>query len=178
MQLLIKFIFHFYSEKCWTQKLWTKCSMIFQFPLLILHCSCYSISYKSYYISCLFVYTLIMRVTMKASCCIIHHIFPVTSIRSYILPKNAITSKLFEILQRRSGIIFLHKLKQRNVNNTFWKLSEYKCRCTHKMFLKISQNSQENILLKNRLWRRCFLVNFVKFLRIPFLRNTSGRLLL
>ena len=33
-------------------------------------------------------------------------------------------------------------------------------------------------LLKKKLWRRCFLVNFAKFLRTPFLQNTSGRLLL
>ena len=33
-------------------------------------------------------------------------------------------------------------------------------------------------LFKKRLWRRCFLVNFAKFLTIPFLQNTSGRLLL
>ena len=33
-------------------------------------------------------------------------------------------------------------------------------------------------LLKKRLWHRHFLVNFVKFLRTPFLQNTSGRLLL
>ena len=33
-------------------------------------------------------------------------------------------------------------------------------------------------LLKNRLWRRCFPVNFVKILRTPFLQNTSVRLLL
>ena len=32
--------------------------------------------------------------------------------------------------------------------------------------------------LKKRLWRRCFPVNFAKFLRIPFLQNTSRRLLL
>ena len=32
-------------------------------------------------------------------------------------------------------------------------------------------------LLKKRLWHRCFPVNFVKFLRTPFLQNTSGRLL-
>ena len=32
--------------------------------------------------------------------------------------------------------------------------------------------------LKRRLWRRCFPVNFVKFLRTPFLQNTSRRLLL
>ena len=33
-------------------------------------------------------------------------------------------------------------------------------------------------LLKKRLWHRCFTKNFAKFLRTPFLRNTSGRLLL
>ena len=34
------------------------------------------------------------------------------------------------------------------------------------------------VLLKMRLWHRCFPMNFVKFLRTPFLQNTSGRLLL
>ena len=60
-----------------------------------------------------------------------------------------------------------------------------------KMFLEISQNSQENTcarvsffnkvaglrpatLLKKRLWHRCFAVNFAKFLRTPFLQNTYG----
>ena len=33
-------------------------------------------------------------------------------------------------------------------------------------------------LLKNRIWYRCFPVNFAKFLRTPFLQKTSGRLLL
>ena len=33
-------------------------------------------------------------------------------------------------------------------------------------------------LLKKRLWHRCFPVNFTKFLRTPFLQNTSGRLIL
>ena len=32
-------------------------------------------------------------------------------------------------------------------------------------------------LLKRRLWHRCFPVNFAKFLRTPFLQNTSGQLL-
>ena len=32
-------------------------------------------------------------------------------------------------------------------------------------------------LLKRRLWHRCFPVNFMKFLRTPFLQNTTGRLL-
>ena len=33
-------------------------------------------------------------------------------------------------------------------------------------------------LLKKRLWHKCLPVNFVKFLRTPFLQNTSGWLLL
>ena len=33
-------------------------------------------------------------------------------------------------------------------------------------------------LLKKRLWHRCFPVNFAKFLRIPFSKNTSRRLLI
>ena len=53
-----------------------------------------------------------------------------------------------------------------------------------KVFLKISQNSQETTwepglrpatLLKKRLWHTCFPVNFAKFLRSPFLQNTSWR---
>ena len=57
-----------------------------------------------------------------------------------------------------------------------------------KVFLEISQNSLENTcarvsfliklqafatLLKKRLLHRCFSVNFAKFLRTPFLLNTS-----
>ena len=33
-------------------------------------------------------------------------------------------------------------------------------------------------VLKKRIWHRCFPVNFVKFLKTPFLQNTPGRLLL
>ena len=53
-----------------------------------------------------------------------------------------------------------------------------------KVFLEISQNSQENTctrvatLLKKRLWHKCFPVNIAKFLRTSFLQNTSGRVLL
>ena len=60
-------------------------------------------------------------------------------------------------------------------------------RCSfQKVFLKISQNSQENkcarvsfliivlaasIFIKKRLWHRCFPVNFADFLRTPFYRT-------
>ena len=48
-------------------------------------------------------------------------------------------------------------------------------RCSvKKVFLEISQNSQENtcarvsFILKERLWHKCFPVNFAKFLRTRF----------
>ena len=63
-----------------------------------------------------------------------------------------------------------------------------------KVFLEISQNSQENTCpivslfnkaaglsffsIKKRLWHKCFPVNFAKFLGAPFLYNTFGSLLL
>ena len=45
-------------------------------------------------------------------------------------------------------------------------------------FVKGSRCARPATLLKKRLWHRCFPVNFAKFLRTPFLQNTSGRLLL
>ena len=46
--------------------------------------------------------------------------------------------------------------------------------------IEISENTKKKpaTLLKKRLWHRCFLVNFAEFLRITFVQNTSGRLLL
>ena len=62
--------------------------------------------------------------------------------------------------------------------------------CKKVLSEKCSQNSQEKacvrdpILIKlhskavkKRLWHKCFPVNLAKFLRTPFLLNTSGRLL-
>ena len=52
-----------------------------------------------------------------------------------------------------------------------------------KVFLEMSQNSQENTcvrisLLKKRLWHRCFPMNFVTFLRTPFFTKHLWWLLL
>ena len=83
--------------------------------------------------------------------------------------------------------------KSYETNDKISKSSHQTC-FVNKVFLEISQNSQENTcardsfliklqaapatLLKKSLWHRCFRVNFAKFLRTPFLQNTSGRLLL
>ena len=41
-----------------------------------------------------------------------------------------------------------------------------------------TEAATRGVLLKKRLWHRCFPVSFAKFLRTPFLQYTSGRLLL
>ena len=52
-----------------------------------------------------------------------------------------------------------------------------------KVFLEISENSQENTCVRvsfliKRLWHRCFPLNFAKFLGTPFLREQLWPLLL
>ena len=49
--------------------------------------------------------------------------------------------------------------------------------CQSLLFNKVA-GLRPATLLKKKLWHRCFPINFVKFLRTAFLRNTSGRLLL
>ena len=49
--------------------------------------------------------------------------------------------------------------------------------CQSLFFNKVAGLRPE-FLLKKRFWHRCFPVNFAKFLRTPFLQNTSERLLL
>ena len=85
-------------------------------------------------------------------------------------------------------------MKKFYLKNTFLTAEAVVRRCSiKKVFLEISQNLQENTyarvsflmklqasgltpatLLKKTLWHQCFPVNFAKFLRIPFLKNTSG----
>ena len=48
----------------------------------------------------------------------------------------------------------------------------------HSGFTDLNEGLRPATLFKKRLWHRCFPVNFVKFLRTPILKNTSGRLLL
>ena len=45
-------------------------------------------------------------------------------------------------------------------------------------FVCVLRCLKPSTLLKKSLWHRCFPVNFAKFLGTPFLKNTSGRLLL
>ena len=65
---------------------------------------------------------------------------------------------------------------KKGVLGSFVKLSG-KHLCQGLFFNKVA-GLRSATLLKKRLGHRCFPVNFTKFLRIPFLQNTSGRLLL
>ena len=47
-----------------------------------------------------------------------------------------------------------------------------------RVFFLIKLQTKPATLLKKRLWHRSFPANYVKFLKTPFLQNTSGRLLL
>ena len=47
-------------------------------------------------------------------------------------------------------------------------------RCSQKFHKIHRETPVPATLLKKRLWHRCFPVNFMKFLRTPFLQNTSG----
>ena len=73
--------------------------------------------------------------------------------------------------------------KSNNIHNTPNRSSHQRC-SVKKVFLEIRKIHRKTpvpesaTLLKKRLWRRCFPVNFAKFLRTPFSQNTSGRLLL
>ena len=49
--------------------------------------------------------------------------------------------------------------------------------CQSLLFNKVA-GLRSVALLRKRFWQRCFPVNFAKFLRKPFLKNTSGQLLL
>ena len=50
-------------------------------------------------------------------------------------------------------------------------------RISHQRY-SMKKDLRPAVLLKKRLWHRCFPVNFAKFLRRPFLQNTSGQLFL
>ena len=51
-------------------------------------------------------------------------------------------------------------------------------RLCQSLFLNKVEGLSPSTLSKKWLWHRCFPVNFAKFLRTPFLQNTSGRLVL
>ena len=69
-----------------------------------------------------------------------------------------------------------HQAIKKGVLRHFTKLAR-KHLC-HSLFFNKVAGLRPASLSKKRLWRKCFPVNFTKFLRTPILQNTSRRLLL
>ena len=86
--------------------------------------------------------------------------------------ETAIMIEVFRGLQKQPPEVFYKKGILRN----FAKFTG-KHLCLRVFFNKIAA-LRPATLFKKSLWHRCFPVNFAKFLRTPFLQNTSGRLLL
>ena len=76
---------------------------------------------------------------------------------------------------RRKKISFWKYLKF--IQHSFWTLEEATRRCFERKCV-LRNFTRPSILFKKRLWHRCSPVNFVKFLRTPFLQNSSRWLLL
>ena len=62
---------------------------------------------------------------------------------------------------------------RKGVLRNFTKCTGRKHLCQSLFFNRVPDLSPAT-LLKTRIWHSCFPVNFVKFLRTPFLQNTSG----
>ena len=78
-------------------------------------------------------------------------------------------SKKYSICGSRRSEVYWKKGVLRNFTKFTGK---YLCQS---IFLNTNAGlSSEAFLFKKRLWRRCFPLNFMKFLRTPFLQNTSG----
>ena len=96
-------------------------------------------------------------------------------------------AKEFEVLWRVQSRVTLTNL--RALRSSHRRCSVRKCvlrnfakftgkHLSQSLFFCQSCRPQACNFIKKRLWRRCFPVNFTKFLRTPLLQNTSGRLLL
>ena len=95
-----------------------------------------------------------------------------SDVQSYLLRHHE--HFILEIMFWVKSILSLHKLHYHSLR--FAEAIVRRC-SVKKVYLEISQISQENTcardsrratVLKNRLWHRCFPVNFAKFLRTPF----------
>ena len=106
--------------------------------------------------------------------------------------RNRISEMIYRIITfiivggfTMSGIMKLSPVISPEIHSQMVKFRSSHRRCsTKKVLLIISQNLLENscvgvsFLLKKRLRHRCFPVNIMKFLKTPFLQNTSGWLFL
>ena len=94
-----------------------------------------------------------------------HWLFHATPTINYSSQKRFLGKPFFYSWQQFSNFTLAR------VESVLLKEAVARIRSVKKVFLEISQNSQENsaTLFKKRLWHRCFPVNFMKFLRTPLL---------
>ena len=90
---------------------------------------------------------------------------------------------LIYVLQSYYGVTYVQNLVYLDfvlcLKNFILKISGPLAQVFSCEFCEIPENTTFfTTLLKTKLWHMCFPVNFAKFLRTPFLQNTSGRLLL
>ena len=111
----------------------------------------------------------------------ISHFFSIIEIRSLICKKHqTIKSKMHKMgsfnkkkylpvskLSTSSILLLLLKLNLVNLYKT-----------VNQKYYTCAWCLRPATLFKKKIWHRCFPVNFVKFLRTPILKNTSGRQLL
>ena len=77
-------------------------------------------------------------------------------------------------------------MKNHRCEQPYFRSSHWRCSVTKGVLRKFAKFTGKTCarvsflinFIKKSLWHRCFPVNFAKFLRTPFLQNTSGRLLL
>ena len=91
--------------------------------------------------------------------------------------KNDKNTEITTILRPRQNLVKNRSSHQRwsvkkGVPRIFAKFTG-KHLCQSLFFNKVA-DLRSATLLKKSLWYRCFPVNFAKFLRTPFLQNTSG----
>ena len=108
---------------------------------------------------------------------------------SYIVLSHRYSKQNYFPSSNNDTYIFLlatqcsQKQSLQDVRKIFAKLTE-KHLCQNLYFNSFVPNTpfiyplRPATLLKKRPWHRCFTMNFAKFLRTPFIQNTSGRLLL
>ena len=87
---------------------------------------------------------------------------------------NSSMHDIFENTEPTTECVLLKKVLLKISQN----LQEYTCTLYQGLFFTKVAGLKSAILLKKRLRRGCFPANFTKFLKIPFLQNTSGRLFL
>ena len=105
------------------------------------------------------------------------HQFPTREVNKrdkYRTTTSTMTKILLTLISNTEAVAQRCSLKKGVLNNFIKFTGKYLCQS---LFFNKVAGLRPTTLLKKRLWHRCFLVNFAKFLRRSFLQNTSGRLL-